>query len=201
MLCAVFAALPGCRAGGGNFTNENDRLRRENLALSERVEKLDADVRRLETALAIAQREGAAGDENLPEGVAVPVCAEIRIGKYSGGVDTDGDEVDDALRVYLVTFDQRGRFVQVIGSVRLTAVATVAGESAVTLVTHEMDAKSLDEAYRSGAGGTHYTLTCGLEALPGAGVERVMVHAMFRDARTGHEHTAEAMVRCRRPME
>lgn len=195
-LIGASVLLPaGCRIGGGDFANENDRLRRENLDLRGRVEQLDTQVDRLDTALQIAERDRTSELDALPDGVTRPVCAEIRIGQFSGGIDTNDDDRDDAVRLYLETFDARGRFIQAIGPVRVTVVATHAGAPAMTLATHTVDAATFDQSYRSSSAGTHYTLKCDLTQPAPAGTDRVTVHVALTDLLTGHEHLTEAIVR------
>ncbi len=156
----ILAMLSACHSGPRNYLNENDRLRRENLALNEKAVQLEQRVASQNRVIA-AQQKQLARKEGLPpppDGVQRPVPARLEIGSISGGIDTDGDGHDDALRLYLRTRDQQERFIQVIGRVSITAAALPPGSDAVTVATQTVDAAQLDAAYRSGLAGTHYTL-------------------------------------------
>ncbi|MBI1367786.1 MAG: hypothetical protein GC162_03940 [Planctomycetes bacterium] len=169
-LCAT-----GCSSGPRNFENDNDRLRKENTALTEKVAQLSDHVAGLEKQL---QAEQSRRGVKLPESLVIPACTKITIDRYSG-------RVDDALRLYLSTLDAKGRFVQTIGRVSISVVAIEAGKEATVLGSTTIEAKDFDAAYRAGLTGTHYTLMCRVPGKLPEGVTEVTVKVTLDDLVTG----------------
>ena len=185
--------LAACSPGPRNFENENDRLRRRVLQLEKANDELTTKARRLETALAAEQGEDR--PDALPDDVPLPRPAGLEIGRFSGGVDTDDDGVDDAVRLYLRPVDPRGRFVQVVGRARISVVRIPPGGEAVTVGRCEIDPGSLDAAYRSGIAGTHYTLVCPVTGdVPDHAIE-LTVKVGLTDLQTGANLETQQPVR------
>lgn len=176
MLACLIPGLGGCRS---SFLSENDRLRRQNMALQDELGQLRTRVRTLEARCQPPASQPAA---TLPAGVDWPECAAIVIGRLSGGMDENGDGRDDTLRLYMQTLDSRRRFVPVVGTVAVTIAAIADGRPAATVETRHWTIRQLDEAYRAGLTGTHYTLIC---PLPSVDATSVRVALTFYDARTG----------------
>jgi len=162
---------------------ENDRLRRSNMELQRQVTELEKERQlRLAQINALQQRLDAApalADAQLPQLVAV------RFGRYSGPTDKDRNNVNDTLRIYLQTIDQRGRFLLVAGRAQLQAVAITPGSDPKTIVEHTFEPVELDKMYRSGFTGTHYALELPLpDPLP-PDVTELTAKITFTDAATG----------------
>lgn len=175
------SGMIGCQNGSKSFVNENDRLRREVMNLTEQVESLTAEQRRLTTALANATATPA----GIPEGMTPPRLSEVTLGNHSGGIDTDGDGRDDSVRLYVQPTDQRGRMITIIATAEVTITHTHPGSASTTLATAKIDAPTLDQAYRSGLTGTHYTLEIPLTSLPPAGTRRITAHLQLTDLQHG----------------
>ncbi len=184
--------LSGC--GAKNFENENDRLRREVLDLKSQIGTLSNRAAAAEKQLEIEKQAKAGQAPVLPQGVHRPVVSRIEIVKPSRGVDENKDGHDDAVRVYLETWDSRGRFLPALATVKVTVCAVAAGLPAVTVATGEFDAKAFDESYRSGIGGTHYTLRVPLTSPIPKGIGQVTVSIELTDLTTGASHKAEKIV-------
>jgi hypothetical protein len=176
--------IGGCQAGPRNFLNENDRLRAENLDLRQQVEQLTRQRDALLRSVAALQQAETA-ELPWPSELPPPRCAQLELGGLSGPIDTDNDGVNDALRVYLRTLDARGRFVLTIADVQITVARIPAGEAAETLTTVSLTPEQFDEAYRSGLGGTHYSLTVPLPTIIEAPPAEVSVSIAVRDRLTG----------------
>jgi hypothetical protein len=193
LLTLITLALPAC-GGVKNFENDNDRLRAENMDLSEKVATLTRENESLRAALAAAQSESKATKDPLPTGVTKPVLARVEFARFSGGIDTNKDNLDDALRLYILTLDQRDRFVQVIGDAKITVVATRPNADALTVATMSLDAKQLADVYRASFAGTHYTVIVPITTEPPPGTKQLLVHLTLHDRTTGHDHTCQQLL-------
>jgi len=189
-------ALGGCNAG--RVSQENSRLRRENLELTETVDARNKQISRLQ-----GQVEAMTAKVNAPRPALanvkpsdLPVATRITFGRYSGAYDEDGDRKDDTVRIYVVTEDQKGRFIPVAGKAVLQVVSIEPDAGASELVKKVYDPKALDEAYTTGLTGTHYTLEAKLpDSLPPSG--QVTVKVSLTDAATGAALTAQMVVKVR----
>ncbi len=170
-----------------------DDLRRERLTLEDRVKELEAFNAGLTKQLA-DERKRKVGVK-LPDGVVEARFVKVRIGAYSGGVDTDRDGELDAVRLYVETLDAKGRFVQVVGRAKVSVVVVRPGEEAVTVGKGEFDAVGFDATYRAGLAGTHYTLVVKVGGDVPKGVEEVTVRVGVEDLKNGGVNEVEKVVR------
>jgi hypothetical protein len=199
----VTASAWGCR--GGDFYNENDRLREEVLDLRERVEELRAE--REELAAKLAERRRLSAD-SIPEEAlaAMPRLAGVRIGRFSGPRDADGSSGLEVMDVYLEPFDGRRRFLQITARVSaevfLLGPVSEGGSSGDRSVRRlgraEFSAEEVREAFRSSLlSGAHYTLEVPLERALEAGHPDLLVRVEARDLLSGRIHRAERVVGAR----
>ncbi len=189
-LVLVLCVVAGCSRGPRNFVNDNDRLRADNLELNRTVEQLQETLARRDSELeALRQRDEAAAP--MP-GVTPPSLAQLKLDRYSGPVDTDGDGADDVIRLYLKPMDQHGRVIPIEGAAKLTMVLLADGAEPATLLETTYDPAAMRAAYRSGFTGVHYTLELPLgEGLP-AGESSVALRLTFTDAGTAADHAVTA---------
>lgn len=194
----LFAVVAGC-GRSGDFLNENDRLRSENLILTRQVEELEsalqsrsAQVQTLEKQLGHVAAVSGVSPEDLPRVV------EVRLGRLSGAVDRDKDGIDDTVRLYVLTLDQRGRFMPAIGPASVQLVVLTPGEPPVVVNEKDYTPKQFEKAYRSGFTGSHYSLEIELGAGMPHDVAEVNAKVIFTDAATGAEHGCERGVKVRR---
>lgn len=155
--CVLIGAVAaGCSSGPKNFLNDNDRLRRENLELARKVESLKTALeRRGQQVQTLESKLGRpTGDTNAD----VPVLSAIKLGRYSGPIDTNADGQVDTLRLYVQTHDAQGRFLVTAATAQVQVVVLAADESPRVLADHAFTSAEFDAAYRSGFMGTHYTL-------------------------------------------
>ena len=143
-----------------------------------------------------AMRLRPAGARKSPRVVATPQLAAITIGRLSHAADLDQDGTPDRLRLYVQPVDGWGRFVQMVGSLTATAAVLPAQGEARTVGRVALDPMQLRSAYRSGFGGTHYTIELPLEP-EAAAEDSVAVRVMHEDARTGRTLTASSAVSVR----
>jgi hypothetical protein len=191
--------LTGCQRPARTFLNDNDQLRRDNLLLEKKVADLEAvldrrmqQVRVMESRL---QRMPAAGpDGDDAEAADIPVLSEVRFGRYSGPVDTNDDGHIDAVRLYVQTRDQKGRFLPTAATAVAQAVLLESDSDPRVLGRRQWTVAQFDAAYRTGILGTHYRLDLPLtdhaDAATFAG-RTVTVRFTLTDAATGAASDAQ----------
>ncbi|MEM1446095.1 MAG: hypothetical protein AAGF84_08575 [Planctomycetota bacterium] len=151
---ALVTCLPAC--GPKNFTNDNDRLRQENLDLTRQIETLEQQLN--QRVGQIATLEAQLGNPDRPDGAERPVPSGVSIDSYSGPVDIDRDGRDDVVRLYLLPTDQHGRMIPVGGSLTAALVHLPDEGEPKVLRTVTLDPKQLDDAYRDGFTGPYYNV-------------------------------------------
>lgn len=196
-------ALAGCRVGGGQSASDaNDELRKKIIDQDKRIVGLEGERDELKVKLAEAQRvrEGA-----LPADVldALPRCTKIEIGTLSGYEPRDPKAPARSVLAYIVPRDGRGRFVQVVGTMKVVALilpATLEQSAAASPEQHVLATAErtltpgeVRDAYRSGITGTHYEIDVPLREPISDRSARVLIRAEFLDALTGQVQKAEWM--------
>jgi hypothetical protein len=189
LACGI--ALGGCQ-GPRNYTNENDKLRRENLHLSTKVKELKSAAQRSESQTRVLEarmdRGAALPGVTLSD---IPRVMAIEFSRFSGAVDTDGDGRDDVIRVYVRPVDHLGRFLPAIGPAAIQAVAILPDRQPEVLAQRKLSPKQFEASYRAGLTGSHFTLELPLPASWPGEVEQVTVKLTFTDAATGARHSHE----------
>lgn len=202
LIVAMTAPLGGCRmmfGGPRDFRNENDRLRRENMELRREVEQLSERLEARAGELEGLRRQLDRAEADPMPDAEVPTLSRLRMSRYSGGVDTTDDGVDDLIRVYLQPLDQLDRVMPVGGRAIVKAVTMPPDGEPRVLARREYAPAEFSRAWRSGFTGTHYTLELELpEDVPGD-VAEVAVRVMFTQAQTGRELSTQQSFRIRRP--
>lgn len=205
LLLAVVFALPGC-GGPKNFLNDNDTLRRENLALQREVEKLNEQLR-LRIAEVTALRDEArrvngtnaqpgADGAASPEGSDPPVLAGVQIDRYSGPVDTDGDGIDDVVRIYVYPVDQKGRMLPVAGTLTVRLVSIPAEGAPAVIAETTLPPDAFDAAYRTGFTGPFYRTEL---VLPDDCPDTLAARVVLRQVGTSVAVSSQAGYRVQRP--
>ncbi len=190
----VTLLIPGCNAG--RISDENTRLRREHLELTEQLADQRARYDRLKAqtdALAARQNQTAPAVPGVKPSD-IPVATRITLGRYSGALDEDGDGKDDTIRLYVLTEDQKGRFIPVAGRAVVQVVVIEPNEAVRELARKTYDPKALDEAFTSGLTGTHYTFELSVAPAEGTANREVTVKVTLVDAATGASMAAQTVV-------
>lgn len=192
-------ALPAC-SSKKSFENENDDLRRRVATLENEVAAARARAVEAESKLA----EFARARESTDQGQALealPRCAGISIGRFSGFVRPDTGDRANAIDVYVKPFDGRQRFVQVAGSLRVEALLLpekLGAESTDTagrrLALAELTPDQVREAYRSSPLGTHYYVRLELPSDAGSLKGTLVLRAELREPIAGQVHRVETIV-------
>lgn len=202
----VVLALSMLIAGGcakKNYLNENDALRARVLDLQNQIADLERRSAELEVQVrqATAATTSATGEVSEEVRLAMPHPVALNIDRLSHVRAAKDQGKPDQLLVYLDAVDGRGRFVQLTGTVQITAFR-LPMESEPTAIGH-LTATPLQvrDAYRSTLVGTHYTFEVPLTVeLPpstngSAPGDTVFVKAQFTDGVTGEVLTAEKSLR------
>ncbi len=190
-LLILACLLPSCvpeRVGGDRSPDEViHELRREKASLTDAVGDLE---RRIESWLAqIAELEGRLADGAVAvEGVTpgdLPRLVQLRFGRYSAAVDSDDDGRDDQIRLFVLTLDQKERFIPVAGRADIQAVEILTDVVPFVVASRALTPDELDRAYRSSFMGTHYRLDLPLPADLATAARSVTVKVSFTDGATG----------------
>lgn len=197
---AAVLVLAGCTIGGTSSTGaENDRLRRENLELKQRVAAVEAERDEAKAAAAEAARAA-----SIHSDVArfQPRVAGIEIGRFSGLTPAGSAEPAKGLVVYVEPFDGQRRFVQATGELLVSATLFPRGEKApevIDLGGRTLSAGELRDAYRSDLTGTYYRVEMPLRIpiQPRLGSLRFSVE--LRDAASGKIYSATKTIELSAP--
>lgn len=198
LLLVAMGLLAGCTFGGDgrDFRNENDRLRRRNLELQEKVEALETRLRGQQAEIE-RLRHTLRGPAPTVEGVQagdVPRMSRIELGRMSGLAGADRAGPAEELRLYLRPIDQAGRFIPVAGRALVQLITLPEQAPPREIARRAYGPGELDEAYRSGLAGTHYTLKVPLEELDLPG-ESLTVKLTLTDGATGHRAETQTLIR------
>ncbi|MEL7484368.1 MAG: hypothetical protein AAFN41_08430 [Planctomycetota bacterium] len=180
VLALLFSISIGC-SSGARIAAANDELRSERETQRERIDALEAENAELKAKLAEAN---ARSESPLPEDVidALPRVAGIELTRFSSIGDS---EVTWAIK----PTDGRGRFVQVVGTLELRAVAVGADPSVLAEVV--LSPTDVRDAFASGLTGAGYRASTAFD-----GDERgpVALTATLHDHVTGATHEASRVV-------
>ncbi|MAX27651.1 MAG: hypothetical protein CMJ19_24410 [Phycisphaeraceae bacterium] len=160
-LCVISMMFAGCGTSNQRISQENDTLRRDKLELQREVDRLHASVK------AKADKLQALESSTTPPAdpdAQIPQVTFIKFGRYCTALDQNGDDRDDLIRLYILTLDQRKRFLPIAAKAVAQVDHIVAGQAPVTLAKRSFSAADIDKAYRSNITGTHYTLDIPLPA-------------------------------------
>ncbi len=156
--------------------NQNDALRRQVRDLQEKVKS--AEAKQVELEQQLAQSAKAAQEKSSIDPAilgATPQVAMVQIGDKSGFLtvktvsEADGEAKSSALdsrciaRVYLEPSDGLGRFLQIVGSVKISIFELPVGGKSQTLGQADFSPGQVRDAWRSGMFGSHYTFEIPLE--------------------------------------
>tara|TARA_Y100000589_G_scaffold216749_1_gene204467 strand:+ start:281 stop:949 length:669 start_codon:yes stop_codon:yes gene_type:complete len=150
----MLLTMSGCGSSNQRVSTENDSLRRDNLELKREIDRLHGSVKA--QADKLQSLESSKTPPADPD-AQIPQVTYVKFGRYSTALDQNNDGHDDIIRLYVLTLDQRKRFLPIAGQVVAQVDHVVAGQNPVTLATQQFDAKAVDAAYRSQFTGTHYT--------------------------------------------
>jgi hypothetical protein len=196
ILLAALSLATGCISGrvGGSTPMDVviDDLRKENLALTHRIQELEKTLANRQAHISTLEQQ-LKGAQPVA-GADVPRAVAISFDRFSGAVDTNSDKRDDLIRIYVKPSDQQGRFLPVSGMASVQAVAIRPQKEPVLIAKAELTLAQWNDAFRSGITGTHYTLELPLpESMP-KGVKELTVQVTLVDGATGAELSHQAVM-------
>lgn len=200
--CLLVAAAPGCRAKVLK-PSEADAFRARESKLAADLEVAQRRVAELETALAAERQAHAAlagrGTLDPDAAAATPALSRIAVSSLSSARRTGAATAD--LDLVIAPEDGLGRFLQLTGTLRVTATVLTPGRDDSPSLSRTVGPTELRGCYRSAFLGTHYTVSMPLDwqvpADAGAsapGPTAVAVAVEFVDAASGRSFPATGTV-------
>jgi len=155
--------------------------------------ELTAKVTELENRIAVQDEQIATlhnlGDTRMDDLFTVH---SVQLGKFTGGWDFDGDDVEDGVRVFLVPNDQHDSLLKSAGHVKIQLYDLNAAPEEVLLAEYTWDASEVADYWASGFMGSHFAFDCAWkETTPSAG--DVTVRVEFIDSLTGKTFRAQKL--------
>ncbi|MCE7973335.1 MAG: hypothetical protein DYG92_03270 [Leptolyngbya sp. PLA1] len=194
-LLTTLALLPlaACSIGGSrSASSENDRLRREVLDLTTRIQSLEREREelRVKAAGTLSPTPASLAPEALD---ALPLCTSISISSLSGLRSVDAGKT---LAVMFEPRDGKDRFTQVVGVVTVSAAFLPASgvPGAAPVQTARLSPREVRDAYRSGITGTYYEVLIPAPAGYSPAGGSISLRVDLADAVTGRTITAEKLV-------
>lgn len=183
--------------GTRDFRTEADQLRAQRMELQREVDQLSDKLAQARGQIEALQAQLRRADQNIDH-ADPPVLSRLLFARFTGGIDTTGDNRHDTIRIYLHTHDQHGRMIPVTGQATLRAVHIPDENDPRVIAQRTYGPEQLNRAYRSGITGTHYTFELPLpDDLPEDATE-LTLRVRLTDAVTGAKLTAQQPVTIQR---
>ena len=166
------------RQESGRLEERNEGLQKEIIAQRKQIDSLlSLGPKRLETIFHVAS---------------------IRIGRYTGGIDSDGKEGHDGIKVYLKPIDQDGSTLKAAGDVTIQLYDLSADPKENLIGQYEWKAADISKKWSSGFMTYHYSFLCEWKSRPPRHGD-VTVRAEFVDYLTGRHFTAQTVCKVNLP--
>jgi hypothetical protein len=183
------AALVGCEPTSGPAGTTEQKLiavEKTNLELTAKVSELENRIAVQDEQIATLQNLGDARMDHLF------TVQSVKLGKFTGGWDFDGDDVEDGIRVFVIPQDQHDSLLKSAGRVKVQLYDLNAAPEEVLLAEYTYDASEVAEYWASGFMGSHFAFDCAWkDTTPSAGEATVRVE--FVDALTGKTFRAQKL--------
>ncbi|MBX3355798.1 MAG: hypothetical protein KF724_08875 [Phycisphaeraceae bacterium] len=197
MALALAVAALGCDRAKILNPSPGDALRAENLQLRDEVQRLTQQTRELETRLEESRRSASAsGQTAVPsaarmldpeEDAALPRLASVQIEGTSevilGG--SGGGQVPATLRLRILPLDGRGRFMQIVGRLTVSAACVRAGSAPEEVMRAVIGPGAIRDGWRSSFMGTGYAFEIPLQLSGSLRECPLTISIRFDDALSG----------------
>ena len=177
--CGGVALGVDCRETLHEAQEANDRLRRDLDACRKDLAARDA---RIETLLAL-------GDRRLEKLFRVE---SVKLGRYTGGLDVDGEPGDEGVRVLLQPVDRQGSTLKATGDVTIE-LYDLAADADRRIGQYHFPVEEIGEHWSQGFGGGQFSFDCLWQGPPPT-CDTLTVRAVFVDYLTGRTLTAQEAV-------
>ncbi len=190
ILTAAALLAAGCDGG----RTEILRLQRELQNEQETVEDLREQLARTKADLEDQRRKTRTlqdlGDKRKD---VLFTVSRIELGRYTGGVDTDDNPGDDAVKVFLQPIDQHGSVIKAAGRVTVRLFDLGRDPNEVLLGQRVISPEQLAGFWSGGFGVYHFSFPCRWDRRVPAG-DTVTVRVEFIDYLTGETFSAQKQV-------
>jgi len=196
VLCGLGLAAA---ALGGCANQELIQARAELRQLRQQDEKLKSDLQATRQVVVDQQKQietlRGLGDKRLELLFHV---AGIRIGKYTGGTDSDGQIGDDGMRVYLRPVDRDGHALKAAGDIAIQLFDLAAEDQKNLLGEYQFPVDEIGKYWSAGFMTYHYRFDLPWKSGPPDHPE-VTVRVVFTDYLTGKQFTDQKVCTVRLP--
>ena len=124
----------------------------------------------------------------------------IELTRHTGGVNTDGIDGDDAIKVYLRPIDRDGSVLKAAGDVRIRLFDLAAAANANLIAEYEWTVEEISEHWSSGFLAYHFSFVCPFKTT-GPAHDEITVRAEFTDYLTGKVLSAQKLCKVSIPSE
>lgn len=179
MLAGCLSPTPADGPKASELT-EIETLRVQNARLREQLAQRDQQILTLQGL----------GEKRLEQ---LYTVKRIRLGKGTGGADTDAKPGDDVVEVVIEPIDQHGSVIKTAGRVKVQIFDLAAPKATNLLAETSHDPNTVTKHWVSGFMGGYFTFTCPLPAPPDH--SELTVRAEFVEYLTGKTFTAQKVVK------
>ena len=193
-LCLVGALAAGCvpQQQVEELATQLRNSRREN-------EKLKTDIQDMQTELLARQKQirtlQGLGEKRLE----LLFCVtDVKLGKYTAGVDLDDKPGHDGIRVYLTPIDADGHPIKAAGAVKIQLFDLAAKTDDNLVAVHDFPVEKIAACWTGGFMTYHYRFDCRWKAPPKH--DEITVRITFTDYLTGKTFTAQKVCKINLPV-
>jgi len=186
LLVAAAGWVAGCQNDFAALQTELQQLRQQAEKQKEESEFLKAEIQDKQKLIDTLRALGA--DKRLEK---LYLVKTLEMGRFTGGVSTDGKDGDNAIKVYLEPTDQTGSVIKAAGSVtvQLYDLAAPPNENLLRQFTYDVD--EVAKHWYGGFGAYHYSFECSWGSPPSH--EELTVRVEFIDYLTGRTFSAQTV--------
>lgn len=197
LLLAVFSAAPGCTPRDDSRTvqlrDQRDAAQQRARQLTQRVETLSNRLREKDRQIETLQNLGGVDVQDLY------TTRRIELGRYTGGIDTDGKPGHDAVRVFLNLFDRDESPLKRAGNVTVQLYDLAAETHRQLLAEFDYPADKAGQHFASGALAYHYRFDGPLPEDRPLQREKLTVRVTFTERLTGKTFDAQKVLTLQLP--
>ncbi len=156
LLGAFFANILGCadQLQINELKDELSSSKKQLRLVSQEKTELSQKLRKQDEQISTLLGLGDKRIENLS------YVKTIRLGRFTGGVDTDKKTGDDAIKVFLKPIDQQGHVIKAAGEVKIQLFDLAAEPADNLIAQYNWDAEGISKQWYSGFGVSHYSFIC-----------------------------------------